>query len=1401
MAKIDPRPDNLSPVPPELRMPAGAKPGAPARAEGRRPLDVMDRGRTSIFDAPRPASLHPPVPPVVSRPVEPPAAPVTRVETKGTAPVPALARLEVLRAAMPRHLDVPGALRPSLRAVQERLESVAGELTSTKAAVAASPRDQAARYTAGEAGRALDGIADLVGEARARLSALRGADARAREAVAGAHGSATAIVEQAGVAGAVLDELGPWMKTADVEGAALHVGALGRGARALAAELSLLGGRAGVVSAAAARGAALEAARVPPPTEAELSETLGLTEEDLASVGAAYAGGQAPPQMLWNAAMVEAVAAEAVRQGGLSAEQSAAHAQAARELLGVEGEGQGRLDLDPADLVAVLKAAGIDLRTVDPAQVVAAARHLNTAKTRSAQAETLGRVLDCFATLGRAGLPKLPRATLQAQLATVGVKNDATKKLKEQELQARFQEIARVANAGGEYQAKLGKYEVKLKFSGEGRLLSSKCKKPSFWSKLGKVFKSVVLPVALTVMSFIPVTAPFAIAANAAMGLGSAIKNKNPLGIVAAAASFVGAGAAVVAAKAAGTAATVAGKVATLANAAARTLHGVEAARQGSGLGMLAGIAGAVAGGAGAVAGAASGGLQKAAAGLSTWAGRVSQGLHAADAAKHGDVVGAVGMGASLATAFTGAKADKVLEKVANGAARARGAEQAIRNHDYLGAASTLAGLAAEVTDGKAKEQLTAWSGRLAEVGQAYRAAAGGDFLGAASTLSRLVDETAWDPGTKLDLGKAADVFARARGIAEAIRSKDYAGAAALAAEVGVVLARGSKGQQQWGRVAETLRDLAPLPGLIARGDYAGAAAILTRIVQERQKVLGQPRPERPLAPVSAKDVARMAGEIEAALAAGDLAKVDALLAAAAGAAAPSAPAGTTPYTVVSGDTLSEIAKRAGVPLAEILKLNPEITDPNRIFVGQSIRLPAGLTLGPSAAPKPPSPATAGGTAAPTTDVGRAVDEVIGLLDDWTRGPEERRILEIIRALPDSRMQDFLDELGRRGYLEKLFGDVHGANYQELLRVLEEKGGRAGLDETLLGQVLGGIFGGAADFGTGFVEGIAALFKARTWVGLADLGKTLFLAADPYGVVRVFFPTAHREALEKLKQMALSIRDQMAADWRAAKAQGKEAEIIARWSTQGVLEVASFFVGAGEVKAALNTTRLGAKLLVVVDRVMGLVSRVGGWDRVGRVLRRSHPERADEILAALKKYGDTGDEAALAKLSGDDLDELARALDADLAAPRIGAGRALVLDDAAEEYARLVNSNQKNWSWLDDITGGANLTDAEKAAVKQRAVQLGLIPDVPYKPGTRFPDFQAAGLVRRAEPLPEWLWKATDQAQFDWLDAKIGGRPPGMTWHHSEIPGQMELVPFGIHNVTNHSGGRAPGMWAHAPRR
>ena len=54
----------------------------------------------------------------------------------------------------------------------------------------------------------------------------------------------------------------------------------------------------------------------------------------------------------------------------------------------------------------------------------------------------------------------------------------------------------------------------------------------------------------------------------------------------------------------------------------------------------------------------------------------------------------------------------------------------------------------------------------------------------------------------------------------------------------------------------------------------------------------------------------------------------------------PPKPEPTNSYTVVKGDTLNGIAKKFNTTLAEILKVNPQITNPNIIYVGQVINLP-----------------------------------------------------------------------------------------------------------------------------------------------------------------------------------------------------------------------------------------------------------------------------------------------------------------------------------------------------------------------------------------------------------------------------------------------------------------------------
>jgi hypothetical protein len=133
-----------------------------------------------------------------------------------------------------------------------------------------------------------------------------------------------------------------------------------------------------------------------------------------------------------------------------------------------------------------------------------------------------------------------------------------------------------------------------------------------------------------------------------------------------------------------------------------------------------------------------------------------------------------------------------------------------------------------------------------------------------------------------------------------------------------------------------------------------------------------------------------------------------------------------------------------------------------------------------------------------------------------------------------------------------------------------------------------------------------------------------------------------------------------------------------------------------------------------------------------------------------------------------------------------------------ERYVELVRSN-KDWTWARDVDSTVSRTEIN--AIRQAAIDDGLLPNVPYYRGTNFPDFNAVpGLVREVRSLPGHLWRLSDDVQFRYLDNLIGGRPIGYTWHHSHISGRMELVPTGIHQMYFHEGGRAPGMWAYRPQ-
>ena len=100
-------------------------------------------------------------------------------------------------------------------------------------------------------------------------------------------------------------------------------------------------------------------------------------------------------------------------------------------------------------------------------------------------------------------------------------------------------------------------------------------------------------------------------------------------------------------------------------------------------------------------------------------------------------------------------------------------------------------------------------------------------------------------------------------------------------------------------------------------------------------------------------------------------------------------------YTVKPGDTLSKIASRNGLSLAQLLQANPQIKDPNRISVGDAINLPgdaSGVPAGSTENTQPlPSSIKPAATTAAAGALGAALADTLGALsakyETGGRGP------------------------------------------------------------------------------------------------------------------------------------------------------------------------------------------------------------------------------------------------------------------------------------------------------------------------------------------------------------------------------------------------------------------------------
>ena len=104
-------------------------------------------------------------------------------------------------------------------------------------------------------------------------------------------------------------------------------------------------------------------------------------------------------------------------------------------------------------------------------------------------------------------------------------------------------------------------------------------------------------------------------------------------------------------------------------------------------------------------------------------------------------------------------------------------------------------------------------------------------------------------------------------------------------------------------------------------------------------------------------------------------------------------------YKIQPGDTLSKIAKRNGISLAQLLKANPQLTNPDKIQVGQVVNLPDTSTETTQPLPKNIVPAITGAAStvaaaaagAAAGAIGEALAEALGTLsakyETGGRGP------------------------------------------------------------------------------------------------------------------------------------------------------------------------------------------------------------------------------------------------------------------------------------------------------------------------------------------------------------------------------------------------------------------------------
>lgn len=167
-------------------------------------------------------------------------------------------------------------------------------------------------------------------------------------------------------------------------------------------------------------------------------------------------------------------------------------------------------------------------------------------------------------------------------------------------------------------------------------------------------------------------------------------------------------------------------------------------------------------------------------------------------------------------------------------------------------------------------------------------------------------------------------------------------------------------------------------------------------------------------------------------------------------------------YKIKYGDTLSSIARNAGLSVQDVIRLNPSVTDPNKIYAGRTLTLNGG-----SSAPAAPSanitPATQANLATtpttPTTPPKTTINDVASRIPDYTEDAglmglgntyksqaNETLDEESIRKETRNRFQGQIDAINQIYNAKRAEAKVQGQARQGTTTAINARSGLLGSD-------------------------------------------------------------------------------------------------------------------------------------------------------------------------------------------------------------------------------------------------------------------------------------------------------------------------------------------------------------------